>query len=291
MNKIKILDIKIDAVKKDQVLDLITKTIENSNKAQIATVNPEFIVESAQNLTFKKCLNQVQLAVPDGIGIKAAAKFNNLNRSKNRFIRPIQSFLQGILLIGPAVIFYKKYLDTIPEIITGSDLCFDIARLAEKKGFSIYLLGARPGVAGLAAKKLQAKFPKLQIAGTYPGSPDRKEEAKIISKINKSNPDILLVAYGAPQQDLWIKRNINKIDSPLVGIGVGGSFDFIAGFKQLQPKKRIFRAPKIFRLLGLEWLFRFFQEPGKRAKRTWNGVIVFPWLIYKNDLKNNLDNR
>jgi N-acetylglucosaminyldiphosphoundecaprenol N-acetyl-beta-D-mannosaminyltransferase len=283
--KVKILGVNIDKVTKDEVLLKIGKTIENNSKAQVATVNPEFIIEAQKNSRFRKVLNNVNLSVADGVGILAAAKFNSLKRSNNPIIRVIQSLFQGLFLIGPSILLNKNYLNTIPEVIAGSDLTYYIARFASQKDFSIYLLGARPGIAERAAQKLVKKYPELKIAGCYAGSPNKHEEMNIIERINRSNPDILLVAYGAPAQDLWISRNLGKLKSPLVAMGVGGTFDFIAGYKDLEKRIKVRRAPKAFRRLGLEWVYRLFQEPRKRAGRIWNAAAVFPLLVWKKSLK------
>jgi N-acetylglucosaminyldiphosphoundecaprenol N-acetyl-beta-D-mannosaminyltransferase len=283
-NNIEILGVKVNQVNKKQTLNFIKKTIKQNRKAQIATVNPEFIVEAQTNQQFKRCLNNLDLSVADGVGIKAAAKYNALSRSKNKIIKFFQSLFQGLFLIGPAVVFNRNWLDTGPEIIPGSNLAYDIADLANKNNFSIYLLGAREGIAKLAGKKLKKLYPELSIAGSYAGSPAKKEENLIIKKIKEVNPDILLVAYGAPAQDLWIKRNLNKFKKPLVAMGVGGTFDFISGYKDLEKKIRIYRAPKFFQKLGLEWLYRLIQEPNKRIKRIWVATVIFPWLVWKNSI-------
>jgi len=285
MKEINILGVKIHKIKKCQALKYISSNISNNRRIQIATVNPEFIVEALNNNSFNKCLNQIDLAVADGIGIRAAAQYITLNRPNNRFLAAITGLLQGIFLIGPSVVFNTKYLKTLPEIITGSDLTYDIAKLAEKNSYSIYLLGAMPGIAKLAGEKLKSKYQRLTIVGSYAGSPAKNEEGKIINKINRVNPDILLVAYGAPSQDLWIKRNLSKLKKPLIAMGVGGTFDFIAGYKDLESKKRISRAPKIFQKAGLEWLYRLFREPSKRLGRIWKAAIVFPWLVWKKSWK------
>lgn len=289
MSKISILGVKINRITNQQVLDYIKKTIDQEKRAQIATVNPEFVVEAQSNNKFKNTLNNVEISVADGVGILAAAKFNSLPKANNRILRIFQTLGQGFFLVGPAILINRNYLNILPETITGSDLCYKLAKFAQKNNYSLYLLGAMPGVAKLASEKLKRKYPGLKIAGCYAGSPDKKEEEEIVEKINRANPDILLVAYGAPAQDLWINRNLNKIIKPVITMGVGGTFDFIAGYKNIDNKTPVRRAPKIYRKLGLEWLYRLIQEPRKRSVRIWNAVVVFPWLVWKNSLKKNLD--
>ncbi len=291
MDKVEILDVKISRVSKIETLEYIKNSIDNNKGVQLATVNPEFIIEAQKNENFKNCLNSVDLAVADGVGIKAGAKYLELDRPSNRFLAGLVGLIQGLFLIGPSVVFNRGYLETIPEIITGSDLSYDIAELAADNDFSIYLLGAMPGIAKLAGERLEEKYSGLKIAGSYAGSPDKKDERKIINKINRANPDILLVAYGAPAQDLWIRRNMAILNRPIIAMGVGGTFDFIAGYKNLETEEKIKRAPKIFQKLGLEWLYRLFQEPTKRARRIYNAAILFPWLVWKNSWQTTLDNQ
>lgn len=278
-NKVEILDIGIDPVTYEEALDKISDWLDKSKRAQIATVNPEFILESLKNKKFKQTLNEAQLAVADGIGIRAAAKLADLPKVDSKIIKSIQVFLQGLFLIGPSVLFNKSYLDTIPETVTGADLSKSIAELCAKKDKSIFLLGAAPGVAKEAASKLQAEYEGLTVSGYYSGSPKKQEEKKIIKKINKAQPDVLLVAYSFPEQDNWINRNLDKFNKPLVAMGVGGTLDFIAG--------RVKRAPKSWRKLGLEWLYRLLQEPAKRGKRIWRAAFVFPVKVAIEEIRNN----
>ena len=103
--------------------------------------------------------------------------------------------------------------------------------------------------------------------GTYSGTPLPRDEKEIIAKIKAVRPEILWVAYGSPTQELWLKRNLSKLPSVKVGMGIGGAFDFIAGGRK--------RAPKIWRKLGLEWLFRLLIQP-RRVWRIYRAVVVFP---------------
>ena len=116
------------------------------------------------------------------------------------------------------------------------------------------------------------EYPKSIFAGSYAGSPDKEDEEHIVEMINRGKPDILFVAYGSPAQELWIHRNLFKLDSVKVAIGVGGAFDFAAGMVK--------RAPKWVQKIGLEWLWRLIREP-KRIKRIWNATYVFIKFIHK----------
>jgi len=149
----------------------------------------------------------------------------------------------------------------IGERITGVDLTWEICKLAAKKGYSVYFLGAAEGVAQKAAQRIKLLYPDLKIAGTYAGMPD---EEGIIDRINDTKPDILLVAFGAPKQDFFIQEYLPKLPTVKLAMGVGGSFDFISG--------KVKRAPQIYRDLGLEWFYRFYNEPW-RALRIFNATV------------------
>jgi N-acetylglucosaminyldiphosphoundecaprenol N-acetyl-beta-D-mannosaminyltransferase len=234
-----ILGVKVHALTTAQTLALIEAFIASGQPHQLATVNPEFVVAAQEDEEFRRIINQATLALPDGIGVLKAARF---------------------LRTTP-----------LPERVPGSDVVVRLAELSHHKGYRLYFLGAQPGVAEQAIAKLRQCYPNLQIAGCYAGSPALEENEAIIQRILPTRPDILLVAYGAPKQDKWIARNLRRLDIP-VCIGVGGSFDFIAGTAQ--------RAPVWLQRLGLEWFHRLLTQPW-RWRRIWNAVPRFGWLVLR----------
>jgi N-acetylglucosaminyldiphosphoundecaprenol N-acetyl-beta-D-mannosaminyltransferase len=154
------------------------------------------------------------------------------------------------------------------ERVAGSDLVPRLSAEAANRGWRIFFLGAAPGVAEKTADILSKRNPGLQVVGCYAGSPALDEEDDIVERVRASRADILLVAYGAPKQDLWLDRNLARTGAT-VGIGVGGSFDFIAGVSR--------RAPRWVQRLGLEWLDRLIREPWR-----WRRQVVLPhfvWLV------------
>ena len=161
--------------------------------------------------------------------------------------------------------------------VTGTDLMIKLCELAAEKGYSVFLLGGRNGVAKEAAKRLKERFANLNIVGTYEGDPEEVLAPR--PNVPLADPsvaiDFLFVAYGAPKQEKWIAKNLPKIPVR-VAMGVGGAFDFIAG------KKR--RAPLALRRLGLEWLWRLIQEP-RRLPRILKATIRFPLLVFLHKLK------
>ncbi len=234
-----ILGVKVHALTNAQALALIEAFIAGEHPRQLVTVNPEFVVEAQHDAEFRRILNQAALALPDGIGLLKAARF-----------------------LGTT---------PLPERVPGSDLVVRLAELSHQKGYRIYFLGAKEGVAETAIARLKERYPNLQVAGTYAGSPAPEENEAIVQRLLPTRPDILLVAYGAPKQDKWIARNLERLKIP-VCIGVGGSFDFIAGAAQ--------RAPQWLQRLGLEWLHRLLTQPW-RWRRIWNAVPRFSWLVLR----------
>ncbi|HLC39145.1 MAG TPA: WecB/TagA/CpsF family glycosyltransferase [Patescibacteria group bacterium] len=234
-----ILGVRVHNLSFNQALEKIESFIKSGQKHQIATINAEFIIAAQKDLEFKKILNSASLAVPDGTGLLFASKF--LYGAKNAF----------------------------KERVTGVDLTWELAKIAEKNNWSIYLLGAKTGVAQKTAVRLKYLYHNLKIVAISEGMP-RYTEKQVLANINKVKPDILLVAFGAPKQEKFIAKNLPNLNFK-VAIGVGGTFDFIAETQK--------RAPVWLQKLGLEWLWRLIHEP-KRIGRIYNAVIKFPFLVF-----------
>lgn len=231
---IEILGVRIDQVTMVEALELIKYYISINEKSHIVTINPEFIMQAQNNENFRNVLNNAKLHLADGIGVVLASK-----------------------ILGTS----------LRERVAGVDTVYELAKQAASNGWRIFFLGAAPGVAEKAAKKLQEKYPALMVAGTYAGSPAIDEEEFICQKINDANTDLLLVAYGSPNQDLWINRNLHNLNIK-VAMGVGGTFDFIAGVAK--------RAPLWIRKIGLEWFYRLVREPYR-----WKRMLALPKFAYK----------
>ncbi len=153
--------------------------------------------------------------------------------------------------------------------INGTDMFPLLCEAAARERLPIYLLGARPGIAKAVADNMVKRYPELLIAGTRDGYFDPGEEQAVVDAINGSGARILLVAFGAPRQEFWLERWREQLVSP-VGMGVGGLFDFYSG--------RIARAPVWMREMGLEWVFRLMQEPGRMWRRY---IIGNPLFLYR----------
>jgi N-acetylglucosaminyldiphosphoundecaprenol N-acetyl-beta-D-mannosaminyltransferase len=229
-----ILGVGVHDVTEEETVALIARFLQEGRTAQVATVNPEFVMTAQEHVTFRETLNSADLAVPDGIGLIWAGR-----------------------LLG------RPFHGRVP----GVELTRRLAALCATHGYGLYLLGAAPGVAEEAAARLQEECPGLTIAGTYAGSPAPEEEEAIVARIRAAAPRVLLVAYGAPRQDLWLRRNLPRLDA-VVGLGVGGTFDYISG--------RVPRAPAWMRRSGMEWLYRLIRQPWR-----WRRMVVLPVFGWK----------
>jgi len=236
-----ILGVRVDRLSQQQALDrieqIITHRRASDNQApceQIITVNPEFVMAAQHNSDFRIAINEAVLVLPDGIGVVWAARFMG---------RPV------------------------PGRITGTDTLPALAQRCAAASYSLYLLGAAPGIAEAAGARLQQLAPGLEIAGTYAGSPAPDEEDAIIERIRVARADVLCVAFGSPAQDLWIRRNLSRLPVA-VAMGVGGAYDFLSGRQR--------RAPRIMQSLGLEWLYRLYREPWR-----WRRMLALPRFAVK----------
>lgn len=219
-----ILGIPIHPVTMAETLRHVPVFMAEPHLHQIATVNPEFVMQARENEPFRQALQAADLCIPDGIGLVWAS-------------------------------YWLK--QPLPERVPGSELIYHIAALAAQKQWRLFLLGAAPGVAEEAAAILQDRFPGLRIVGTYAGSPDPAENEAIVNMVNSSGADILYVAYGAPKQDLWIARNRSDLTTVKLALGVGGSLDFITGRSRRAPQwlQRL-GLEWFYRLLREPWRWR-----------------------------------
>ncbi len=207
------------------VLDWMSERIRRDHKTIVNFVNAHCINISYRDDHYLRVLRQSTLVLPDGSGIKLAMKF------------------QGIELLAN---------------LNGTDLFPELCELAARKNYSIYLLGAAPGVAAQVGMNMKKKIAGLRIAGTCHGYFDAQQTEAVIDEINRSGADILLVAMGVPTQEKWLAKHVHSLDTTL-NMGVGGLFDFYA--------ERVSRAPLWVRNMGLEWTWRLLQEPGRMWRR------------------------
>ena len=212
---------------------------EEETLHHIITLNAEMLYKAQTDRRLLDIINGAALVTPDGSGIVLAAKE----------------------LCGREI-----------SRVTGIDLMTELCRRSVACGWSIYLLGAAPGVAEQAAKNLREQY-GTNICGYHDGYFKPEEQAWIIGEINEKKPDILLVAMGAPRQEFWIEDNRSRLRVPLV-IGVGGCFDVISG--------NLKRAPEFFQRMGIEWLWRLLKEP-----RRFRRMLALPkfFLLVKREAR------
>lgn len=268
---VKILGVPFHKVTLKEATAFAIKSAKGKKQTHIATPNPEILLEAQKNAKFRKILNQTALNIPDGIGILWAAEYQNAKHKKQ-----YQKYLKWVGSLLSTAIYPDSIRKIFTERVTGTDLMQEICKQAAKENLKIFLLGANRKTSMKLKEKLQKKYKNLKISGNYSGTPQKKDENKIIQKINDSKGEILFVAYGAPAQELWINRNMKKLKTVKLAMGVGGAFNFIAGTRK--------RAPKTMQKLGLEWLFRLIQEP-KRIKRIYNATVKFPITVLTSSLK------
>lgn len=292
---INLLDIPIDNLNEKQILGKIQKVIEkypqNKTSRYITTPYSEFFIKAQNNPRFKEVLQKSFLNLADGIFVQWASYFQQESQKITH-----QGLLKKIATItlfiktGIQIILQPKKMQTvIQKRIPGSVFIYDLCRFAAKNHYKIAILGGfdfGQGNTGiLAAQKLNKLYPNLQIVEIYPGHRKIEESGTpVINILKKSQADILLCCYGPEKQELWLAKNLSLTKIP-IGIGLGGTLDYVSGQKKTPPK--------FIRKIGLEWFFRPFFAEGlhpnrffKRILRAWPAMIRSSFLILKEALKN-----
>lgn len=229
--RVQIGHLEVDAVTFAQALDKIAELVDRRNGGAVFTPNVDHVVKAERHSDFRRAYSHADLCLADGMPLLWASR----------------------LLGSP-----------LPEKVSGSDLVLPLVRMAAKRRWRVYLLGGRPGVAEQAGEKLAREL-GARIVGTdspnidSDGNADSSEET--LKRLRAASPDLVLVALGAPKQELWIDRFSDRL-GPAVSIGVGGSLDFITG--------EVKRAPAWMSRAGIEWLYRLLQEP----RRMWRRYLV-----------------
>lgn len=236
-NRVDVLGVPVDVVSEAQVLAFVRDQVVRKAPARIVTVNAEFVMTARRETDFADVLRTADLATPDGAGVVWAMRRAGAEQSGR---------------------------------VGGSDLIWSMSRQAAECGHRVFLLGAAEGVAAEAGEVLARRYPGLQIAGVYSGSPSLQEAGSIVDLIRRSAADILFVAFGAPAQDIWIARHLERT-GVTVAIGVGGSIDYVAG--------RTRRAPRWMRDHGLDWLWRLILQPWRWRRML--ALPVFAWTVIR----------
>lgn len=227
--KTHVLGVPFDAVTMEQAVAKAKKMLAEEGQHFICTPNPEIVMEAQKDKDLMNILHEADMVIPDGIGVVWASRYSEIR---------------------------------LKERVAGYDLTQNLMAELAATGETFYFFGGAPGVASTAARMMMKKYPGLKVVGVHNGYFDEKEEKKIIQDIKTKSPSILLVGLGAPKQEKWIYDNIRLVGAK-VAIGVGGSFDVMAG--------NVKRAPKIFQKLGLEWFHRLITQPTR-----WRRMMRLP---------------
>ena len=239
--RIRIGKLPIDVVDFEGALDVIDQLVQAGNGGTVYTPNVDHVVMAEHDDRFQKAYSAASLSLVDGTPVFWASR-----------------------LLGTP----------LPAKISGSDLVMPLMERAAERGYRVYFLGGAPGVAQLAREKLQAALPRLQIVGIDDSrvdvSGELKQSDEIVERIRSARPDIVLVALGAPKQEIWSQARLDLL-KPAVLIGVGASLDFVAGVQK--------RAPRWMSKAGVEWLYRLAQEPRRLAGRYLVRDPEFCWIL------------
>ncbi len=237
LDRIRILDITMDNITMQEAINRIMGYVKQGHPRHVCFVNPQYANVAYTHDAYKAVLSSADLVLADGIGMKIAGKM--LRRE-------------------------------IKENVNGTDLFPRLCQAMAEGAHRLYLLGAAPGVAEAVRAWVEKNHPGVTVAGCHDGYFTAEEEPAIVREIALSGADIVLVAMGVPNQELWIKRNLPALGVK-VAIGVGGLFDFYSG--------RIPRAPMWVREIGMEWFYRFSQEPSRLWKRYFVGNNLFLFRV------------
>ena len=220
--RVDVLGVGFDNLTLTEAVEAGVRLMEAEGCHYVATPNPEIVEVCRENLAARQAVNGADLVLPDGIGVVKGAK-----------------------MLGTP----------LKEKVPGIEFAAGLMERMAAEGRSLYLLGAKPGVAEAAGEKLAAKYPGLVIAGTHDGY--FQEDAPVIEDIRQSGADCVFVCLGAPKQELWMAKHGEATGAHLL-CGLGGSLDVFAGVVE--------RAPKFWSDHGLEWFYRLCREP-RRAGR------------------------
>lgn len=217
--KVKILGVAFDPLNREELTKKLNSMLDGDGRGYLVTPNPEILMRADADGQYRRVLNGAALSIADGVGVVWAA---------------------------------KKLGADIRERIPGVEIGEQVLSLCAEKGIGVYFLGGKEGIAEEAAKKMQAKYRGLNVAGTSHGYFDEKENEAIVWSINESKANVLFVCMGSPRQEKWIAENISKTTAVRLALALGGSLDVYSG--------KVRRAPPAFRRIGAEWLWRSFSS-------------------------------
>ena len=237
-NRMPFMNTYLDNISAAEAMEYIDNWIESRKTGRIITPNCDHIVQIEKKPALKPVWDSAELLLADG---------------------------------HPLLWFAKWYKTPLKEKINGSSFTPELCRRAAEKGYSVFLLGAGPGVAEKAADNLRKDYPGIHISGTFSPSFGFEKKPEEVRKINtmlkESGTDILILGLGSPKQEIFSYENVEQYQIP-VTINAGATIDFLAGNKK--------RAPKWMVDNGLEWLYRMVKEPRRVGKRVLTDLNIFP---------------
>lgn len=231
--KINVLGVEFNNGTKQQFVDIFEERVINHKKTFVVTANPEIVMHANKNPHYMKTLQQADFIIPDGIGVVFGSK----------------------ILKRPII-----------ERVAGVELMKDLLEVANRRKLRVFFLGAKEEVVGQVAQNVQKDYPDLVVAGYHHGF-FKQNDKQIVEKVKSTKPDLVFVALGFPRQENWIVNHFSEFEKGYF-MGVGGSFDILAG--------TVKRAPKVWIKLNLEWLYRVIKQP-QRMKR----MAFLPLFILK----------
>jgi N-acetylglucosaminyldiphosphoundecaprenol N-acetyl-beta-D-mannosaminyltransferase len=229
LSRIELLGIPVDPLTEQEAVEWVAAALSQKRPRLVVSVNPERTMQALRDPGLASVLRSADLNLADGAGVLWAAR---------RMGRPL------------------------PSRVSGVDFLRALASRGALEGWRFFFLGGAPGVAEAAGDALRTAFPGFNLVGTFGGSPDPRDDASSVAAVRDSRAELLFVAYGGGGEEAWLSRNLAG-SGAIVGMGVGGAFDFISG--------RTRRAPAFMREHGLEWLYRLGREPWR-----WRRMLALP---------------
>ncbi len=233
------LGVKVDRIDTTSIVDRMVKFASGKLQRTVMYVNAACMLIAEKDPLYRQALNSADLVYADGVGVVLGARI---------------------------------FGHHLPGRSTAADFITDLCRACAEAGISLFLLGAKEGIAAKAAERLLTQVPGLHIVGTHHGYFREDETDDIISMINRSGAEMLIVGFGAPAQEFWIKKNRHRLE-PRCLWGVGGLFDFVSGNTP--------RGPKWLLDHGFEWLCRLSVEPRRLWRRYIPGNALFLYTVIK----------
>ncbi len=232
-----VVGVPIQNVTMEQAVQDVSAFLDEKGRKIVVTPNAEILQQCVEDPQVLSTIGSADYIIPDGIGV-----------------------VRGAQILGTP----------LKQKVAGCDLAWNLLDEMQRKGKRLFLLGAKPGVAALAAEKMKAAHPDLIICGVQDGY--FKEDAPVIEAINAADTDVLFVCLGVPKQEQWMVAHREQLNVSVM-MGLGGSLDVFAG--------TVKRAPKIFIKLGLEWFYRLIKEPWRAKRMMKLPVFFFSVLKYK----------